>query len=125
MKRIKLASASHRDREIILIQFEKNAATLAVLRMNFETLAWSKTFESWYITRSTDFLNRFFKCFKGTYFIDYSAVKKVQRWSGQHATQYAKKGQLVQTNLKPTLAPLNEIQSKAIERKKRSSCTYF
>lgn len=46
MKRIKLASASHRDREIILIQFEKNEATLAVLRMNFETLVWSKTFES-------------------------------------------------------------------------------
>lgn len=60
-------------------------------------------------------MNRFFKCFKGTYFIDYRAVKKIQRWSGQHATQYAKKGQLVQTNLKPTLAPLNEIQSKAIE----------
>ena len=74
MKRIKLTSASHRGREIILIQFEKKDATLAVLRMNFETLAWSKTFESWYITRSADFLNRFFKCFKGTYFIDYSAV---------------------------------------------------
>lgn len=115
MKRIKLTSASHRDREIILIQFEKKDATLAVLRMNFETLAWSKTFESWYITRSADFLNRFFKCFKGTYFIDYSAVEKVQRWNGQPATQVAKKVQLVQTNLKPTLAPLNETQTKAIE----------
>lgn len=116
MERIKLASATHRDQKIILIQFEKNDAIVTTLRANFKTFAWSKTFSSWYIVRSSDFLYQFFKCFKGKFFIDYSAVEKVQWINGLNQKSLRSGIQNERTKSKPLLAPLNETQTKAIER---------
>ena len=116
MERIKLTSATHQDQKIILIQFEKNDAIVTTLRANFKTFAWSKTFSSWYIVRSSDFLNQFFKCFKGKFFIDYSAVEKVQMINALNAKSLSSRTQSEQTKSKPILAPLNETQTKAIEQ---------
>lgn len=116
MERIKLASATHRDQKIILIQFEKNDAIVTTLRANFKTFAWSKTFSSWYIVRSSDFLNQFFKCFKGKFFIDYSAIEKVQMINALNAKSLSSRTQNERTKSKPILAPLNEKQTKAIEQ---------
>jgi integrase/recombinase XerD len=116
MERIILASATHRDQRIILIQFEKNDAIVTTLRANFKTFAWSKTFSSWYIVRSSDFLNQFFKCFKGKFFIDYSAVEKVQWINTLNAKSLSSGIQNERTKSKPILAPLNETQTKAIEQ---------
>jgi integrase/recombinase XerD len=115
MERIKLTSATHRDQKIILIQFEKNDAIVTTLRANFKTFAWSKTFSSWYIVRSSDYLNRFFKCFKGKFFIDYSAVEKVQWINALNAKSLSSGIKNERTKSKPILAPLNETQRKAIE----------
>jgi integrase/recombinase XerD len=116
MERIKLASATHRDQKIILIQFEKNDAIVTTLRANFKTFAWSKTFSSWYIVRSSDFLNQFFKCFKGKFFIDYSSVEKVQWINGLNQKSLSSGIQNERTKSKLILAPLNETQTKAIEQ---------
>ncbi len=116
MERIKLTSATHRDQKIILIQFEKNDAIVTTLRANFKTFAWSKTFSSLYIVRSSDFLNQFFKCFKGKFFIDYSAVEKVQMINALNAKSLSSTTQNERTKSKPILAPLNETQTKAIEQ---------
>jgi len=115
MERIKLASATHRDQKIILIQFEKNDAIVTTLRANFKTFAWSKTFSSWYIVRSSDFLNQFFKCFRGKFFIDYGAVEKVQLINTLNAKSLSSVIHNERAKSKPILAPLNEIQTKAIE----------
>jgi integrase/recombinase XerD len=116
MERIKLASATHRDQKIILIQFEKNDAIVTTLRANFKTFAWSKTFSSWYIVRSSDFLNQFFKCFRGKFFIDYGAVEKVQLINTLNAKSLSSVIHNERAKSKPILAPLNETQTKAIEQ---------
>jgi len=115
MERIKLASATHRDQKIILIQFEKNDAIVTTLRANFKTFAWSNTFSSWHIVRSSDFLNQFFKCFRGKFFIDYGAVEKVQLINTLNAKSLSSVIHNERAKSKPILAPLNEIQTKAIE----------
>jgi integrase/recombinase XerD len=116
MERIKLTSATHRDLEIILIQFEKNDAIVTTLRANFKTFAWSKTSSSWYIVRNSDYLNQFFKCFKGKFFIDYSAVEKVQWINTLNQKSLSSVIQNERAKSKPILAPLNERQTKAIEQ---------
>jgi integrase/recombinase XerD len=116
MERIKLESATHRDQKIILIQFEKNDAIVTTLRANFKTFAWSKTFSSWYIVRSSDFLNQFFKCFRGKFFIDYGAVEKVQLINTLNAKSLSSVIHNERAKSKPILAPLNETQTKAIEQ---------
>jgi integrase/recombinase XerD len=116
MERIKLESATHRDQKIILIQFEKNDAIVTTLRANFKTFTWSKTFSSWYIVRSSDFLNQFFKCFRGKFFIDYGAVAKVQLINTLNAKSLSSVIHNERAKSKPILAPLNETQTKAIEQ---------
>lgn len=116
MERIKLESATHRDQKIILIQFEKNDAIVTTLRANFKTFTWSKTFSSWYIVRSSDFLNQFFKCFRGKFFIDYGAVEKVQLINTLNAKSLSSVIHNERAKSKPILAPLNETQTKAIEQ---------
>jgi integrase/recombinase XerD len=116
MERIKLESATHRDQKIILIQFEKNDAIVTTLCANFKTFAWSKTFSSWYIVRSSDFLIQFFKCFRGKFFIDYGAVEKVQLINTLNAKSLSSVIHNERAKSKPILAPLNETQTKAIEQ---------
>jgi integrase/recombinase XerD len=72
---VKILTATHRDKEVLQLHFQKNESVLSKLRSNRQ-LRWSQTMNCWYMPYQKDVLSQLFHQLKGAAFIDYEALKE-------------------------------------------------
>jgi len=83
---ITLSPGMHRQKAVILIQFDYSQEFISRVKA-FPEAQWSQTRKSWYIPMENFDLHKFFESFKGMAYIDYSAVtkrKKTRRAKSEH-----------------------------------------
>ncbi|MDO3695652.1 tyrosine-type recombinase/integrase [Wenyingzhuangia sp. chi5] len=76
MKKIILKPEIHKNKEIILIEFDYNLKIKNALKRWETRVYWSETFRCWYALKSEFELNSFYDTFKDLGFVDYSLLKK-------------------------------------------------
>ena len=76
--KITLKKGTHKNQAVIRIEFPLNAELTDKLRKQFPAV-WSQTMRCWYMAENKFNLGLFFNAFNGTAFIDYSALKIVQK----------------------------------------------
>ena len=89
---ITLTPGIHRQKEVILIQFNYSKKIYSKIKTNPKA-QWSYTRKCWYIPRKDFDLHNFFESFKGMAYIDYSAVKKQNKLGETGTKQKHKKPQ--------------------------------
>lgn len=72
---LKLSAATHRELQILKLEFKKNDEILKSLKQ-FQNLRWSKTLNSWYLPYNKNTSSQIFNNLKTVAFIDYAALKK-------------------------------------------------
>jgi site-specific recombinase XerD len=111
MLQIKLKNATHRGKQIVLLEFERNEATQLLLKTTFPSLTWSQTFRSWYIENHDQVLPIAFKACKGKIFINYSEYSKL----GHSYVEKKSSGKQLNASNKPVLPPLNSEQQTGVD----------
>ena len=79
---ITLIPGIHQQRNVVLIQFEYNQTLINQIK-KYSNARWSQTRKSWYIPRESFDLHRFFENFKESAYIDYSALSRRKKGSGE------------------------------------------
>lgn len=70
MKEIILESTVHKEKEIVLLKFERDFELIEILKNGVKDLYWSKTLQSWYTYNRKDLRTTLFQLMRGKAWVD-------------------------------------------------------
>ena len=76
MQTIILETVHHKNEFRIAVKFDRNASLIENLRIKYKEIRWSNTMKCWHLPNNHSYVSEIYQLFKGTYFVDYSKVKK-------------------------------------------------
>lgn len=76
MKEIILESTVHKEKEIVLLRFEKDLQIIKILKEGLKEFHWSRTKGSWYTKNSLDLRDNLFRLMRGIAWVDCKKLVK-------------------------------------------------
>lgn len=106
MKKVILTELDYKGNKHIALAFERDAELQQLLKSHFPNLKWSQTYKVWHVPFSAQFIKEVFTVLKGKAFIDYSAMKSIEKNTAIVEKKVTKNG---------LLPPLDNVKQQSVE----------
>ncbi len=106
MKKVILTELDYKGNKHISLAFERDAELQQLLKSHFPNLKWSQTYKVWHIPYSAQFKKEVFSVLQGKAFIDYSAMKSIEKNTAIVEKKVTKNG---------LLPPLDNVKQQSVE----------